>query len=172
MSREPNGDADKALSLSDFIGVVYDFIDRHKILVFIGAPAILDLICFSIGISIERNPKFDKDFWGGLLLPFGISFGAYCCFFTETGNHPAKGNENMFGCALMIVLAPLFGLAYAVYRAVRLLKNSLTRIKRRGHSEAGQDSLEARVRKLNDLLHAGLISKSDYDEQLSRLIGK
>ena len=166
------------LSFRDFIKGIYDFISSHRLLVFVVSPIVLDLCLFLIGYSMEGNRFWPntsqeyKDFWGSLLFPVALSAMTYIVLFGDSGNHPAKGNENAFGCALMIVFVPLLVIAYAVYRLVRLVLDAYSKSKKRPLHDQVQVTLEVRVKRLNELLNAGVISKNDYDEQLSRLIDK
>lgn len=73
---------------------------------------------------------------------------------------------------LLIVYVPLFLIAYLIYR-IAFSITKIVRTKIHNHKEnVGAVSLEKSVERLNELLKSGLISKSDYDEQLSRLISK
>lgn len=164
-----------ALTFGDFTDHVIDFCYKHRIAVFIGGPAIFLCIWFPIAVSIDSRilKELDTaDFWGSFLFPFFLSALIYCCFLGDTGNHPAKGNELTLGCFLSIIIVPLLYITYYIYRLVRFLSSKLDTNGNACRNQSVSGAIEEKVRKLNELFRAGVITKTDYDEQLSRLISK
>jgi len=175
LKTKSHDDAKTILDFSSFVGCVYDFVYRKRLFVFIVCPFILALCLLLVGYSIEGS-KFwpntsnnQKDFWGSLLFPFALSAMMYIVLYGDTGNHPAKGNENVFAGALMIVFVPLLAIAYGIYQLIRKGMNFSARKMDLANARETA-TLATRVQRLNKLFKAGAISKMDYDKQLSRII--
>ncbi len=162
-----------ALTFAAFVGVIYDFVDKRRFLVFFVSPLVFSFCCLIL-VSLVQGylPTSFEEWASGFALPFVVSFGTYFVFFSDTGNHPAKGNENAFGCLLMLVYIPILVITYAVYRLIRVIITNCPNCKWRRNKEYKNTSLEGRINRLNELLSKGVITKVDYDEQLSRLIEK
>ena len=171
-------EAKKPLSFSEFLCVGYSYVEkrRHTLLItaVIGFPLI---VLFLFAIFQGRMPR-DGEEWGSCLaLPIGLPIMTYFALFNRD-NHPAKGNEETFGCLLMIVLAPVMLLVYGIYRlslvvqANESVKGVSVSVATSTAVEEKVKPLEERIKRLNDLLKKGLISKLDYDEQLSRLVSQ
>ena len=159
-----------ALTFEAFVGVIYDFVDKRRFLVFFVFPLVFSICCFLIVFLVKGYfPESFEEWASVFVLPFAVSIGTYCVFFSNTGNHPAKGNENAFGCLLMLVYVPILAIAYVVYRLIRIIMKNCPNCKWRKHKKT---SLEDRIKRMNELLSKGVITKADYDEQLSRLIEK
>ena len=169
-STERNKDA---LTFAAFVEVIYDFVDKRHFLVFFVFPLVFSSCCLIIGSLVQGSVPTSFEEWASVFaLPFAVSIGTYCVFFSDTGNHPAKGNENAFGCLLMIVYVPILAITYVVYRLIRVIMTNCQNCKWRRNKEHKNASLEDRIKRLNELLSKGVITKADYDEQLSRLIKK
>ena len=162
-----------ALTFAAFVGVIYDFVDKRRFWVFFVSPLVFSVCCLIIVYLVQGYVPTSFEEWAsGFVLPFAVSIGTYCVFFSDTGNHPAKGNENAFGCLLMLVYVPMLAVAYVVYRLIRVLMTNCPNCKWSRNKEHKDTSLEDRINRLNELLSKGAITKADYDEQLSRLIEK
>lgn len=173
-----NQGAKTPLTFSEFLCAGYSYIEkrRHVLLIstVVGFPL---LVLFLFAIIQGRMPR-DGEEWGSCLaLPIGLPIMTYFALFNRD-NHPAKGNEETFGCLLMIVLAPVMLLVYGIYRlsfvaqANESVKGVSVPVAKSTPVEEKVEPLEEQVKRLNDLLKKGLISKPDYDEQLSRLVSK
>ena len=159
-----------ALTFAAFVGVIYDFVDKRRFLAFFVFPLVISICCLLIVFLVQGYfPESFEEWASGFVLPFVVSIGTYCVFFSDTGNHPAKGNENAFGCLLMLVYVPILAIAYVVYRLIRVIMRNCPNCEWR---KIKKISLEDRITRLNELLRKGVITKADYDEQLSRLIEK
>ena len=136
-------------------------------------PLVFSICCFLIVFLVKGYfPESFEEWASGFVLPFAVSIGTYCVFFSDTGNHTAKGNENAFGCLLMLVYVPILVITYAVYRLIKVIIINCPNCKWSRNKEHKNISLEDRINRLNELLSKGVITKADYDEQLSRLIEK
>jgi len=160
----------KSLSFVDFIGATIDWIAKHKLFVFVVIPLGVSIFFFVLGSYINGHwPRNFEEYAQGFALPVFVSIGAYMLLFCGDINHPAKGNEGAFGCALMIVILPIVCIAYALYRLIFSIRN-IQPMQRNSFMDPRKNSIEDRVKRLNDLLDAKLITKEDYDKQLTRLI--
>ena len=140
----------------------------------VGFPLI---VLFLFAVFQGRMPR-DGEEWGSCLaLPIGLPIMTYFALFNRD-NHPVKGNEETFGCLLMIVLAPVMLLVYGIYRlsfvaqANEMGNGKSSSVAKPKAVEENVKPLDEQVKRLNDLLGKELITKPDYDEQLSRLVSK
>ena len=161
------------LRFSDFVCTIYNFVNNRKLLVFICFPFLFSISMVLIVYLVEGHLPTNFEEWASLFaLPFGVSVGTYLSFFTDSGNHAAKGNEIAFGCLLTLVYIPIVAVFYVLYRFVRIFLVRYQKCKSSTSKDCKYASLEEKVNKLNELRYQGLISNNDYEEQLSRLINK
>lgn len=163
---------ERALTFDEFEWAVFDFVSQRRFLVFIIFPLIFSLCCLLIASYIEGGfPRDAEVYASGFALPFAFSIGAYVTLFCGDINHSAKGNELTFGCFLTIIFVPLLIAAYGFYLLVRMIRVRIATVQQNVRAEEGRCvPFEDQVKRLNELLNSGMISKADYDDQLARLI--